>query len=190
MNVPNCEFLLFLAFLFIDVVTIARNRLLPSVSLAYEPICAELRRALSDPRLHCRLDSVIVFKLLASHEIVLQRSKHVKTWWGQIGAVQSSPLQQSQLWWRLQCAVANLWVSKVADDVMNRSTTNSNHFNDIAACDSSVTASQFINPLLVCFRRGRWRLIPESGLSIMSLLPPLNSAAHLLTVGKLSAHSP
>ena len=74
MNVQNFEFL---AFLFIDVVTIARHTLLPSVSPAYKPMCAELRRALSDPRLHCRLDSVIVFKLLASH-IVLQRSKHVK----------------------------------------------------------------------------------------------------------------
>ncbi len=73
----NMQNLAFVAFLFFDIVTIARNTLLPSVSPAYKSICEELGRALSDPRLHCRLDSVIVFKPLAS-QIVLQRSKHVK----------------------------------------------------------------------------------------------------------------
>ena len=83
MNVQNLEFVAFLCF---DVVTIERNTLLPSVSPAYKSVFEELGRALSDPRLHCRLDSVIVFKPLASQR-VLKRSKHVKMWWGQIGAV-------------------------------------------------------------------------------------------------------
>ena len=74
MNVQNLEFL---AFLFFDIVTIARNTLLPSVLPVYKSVFKELGRALSDPRLHCRLDSVIVFKLVAS-QIVLQRFKHVK----------------------------------------------------------------------------------------------------------------
>ena len=83
MNVQNLEVL---ALLFFDMVTIARNTLLPSVFPAYKSVFKEIGRALSDPRLHCRLDSVIVFRLLAS-QIVLQGSKHVKIWWGQIGAV-------------------------------------------------------------------------------------------------------
>ena len=74
MNVQN---LTFVAFLFFDIVTIARNTLFPSVSPVYISICEEFRRALSDSRLHCRLDSVVVFKPLAS-QIVLQRSKHMK----------------------------------------------------------------------------------------------------------------
>ena len=119
MNVQN---LAFLAFLFIDVVTIARNTLLPSVSSAYKPMCAELRRALSDPRLHCRLDSVIVFKLLTS-QIVLQRSKHVKIWWGQIGAMRWIGQYSPPLWGNRSCggvcsvqSVAHRWVSKIADE--------------------------------------------------------------------------
>ena len=74
MNVQNLEVL---ALLFFDIVTIARSTLLPSVFPAYKSVFKEIGRALSDPRLHCRLDSVIMFKLLAS-QIVLQRSKHVK----------------------------------------------------------------------------------------------------------------
>ena len=46
MNVQNLEFL---AFLFFDIVTIARNTLSPSVSPAYESVFEELGRALSDP---------------------------------------------------------------------------------------------------------------------------------------------
>ena len=82
----NIENLKFTAYLFLDIDTTARNTLLSSVSPVYKSMYEEFRCALSDPRLHCRRDSVIVFEPLAS-QIVLQRSKHVKILWCQIGAV-------------------------------------------------------------------------------------------------------